>query len=101
MLAVTLARPEPHKPRFPSEVDAAITTAVGRMPHRKHCTDAAEQLALPKDDADDTAVLCTAVDRLARAAGLKANMCEHFQFEGTFVVMWRLHRGSCESCAER
>ena len=83
VLAVTIARPDPCKPRFPHEVYAAVSAAsLGPA----SCTPIGGDGA----DDDDAAVLCTAVARLAAASGFEASLCERFDYESTHVRMWRL-----------
>ena len=77
VLAVTLAKPDADKPRFPGEVKAAVDAAVGNE-------------AEGGEDEDDASVLCSAVARLADAAGYEAVLCESFDLKGTFVRVWRL-----------
>ena len=77
VLAVTLAKPDADKPRFPGEVKAAVDAAVGNE-------------AVGGEDEDDASVLCSAVARLAEAAGYEAAICESFDLKGTFVRVWRI-----------
>ena len=76
---MTLAKPDADKPRFPGEVKAAVDAAVGNE-------------AVGGEDEDDASVLCSAVARLAEAAGYEAAVCESFDLKGTFVRGWRLKR---------
>ena len=102
VLAVTLARPDAERPRFPCEVAAAVAAAVaptateaaavgdGRVPGeaerwRDELREACEGAE------DDAGVLGVAVTTLASHAGWDANPGpEAFDFEGTFVRLWTL-----------
>jgi hypothetical protein len=83
VLAITLARPDADKGRFPHEVRAAVAAAVGEP-------DAASGDAAAAGETD-AAVLCGAVSRLAAHSNFRSELCESFDFEGTFVQIWRLH----------
>ena len=104
VLAVTLARPDTDRPRFPSEVAAAVAAVVaptaidaaavgeGDVPDeaerwRDELREACEGAE------DDAGVLGVAVTTLASRAGWDASPGpEAFDYAGTFVRLWTLTR---------
>lgn len=92
VLAVTLARPDGDRPRFPEEVAAAVAAAVSDP------TQAGRQGFASADDAD---VLSAAVETLAGHAGWDVwPGPEAFDFAGTFVRLWALSRRGEDAAAE-
>ena len=90
LLAVTLARPERHKPRFPSEVAVAVAAAVGSTASLDiHDAISRAEGDDSNCDDDDAAMLCAAVARLADGCGRQVLLCESFDFSKTYVRMWR------------
>ena len=106
VLAVTLARPDAARPRFPSEVAAAVVAATAMQPTtddgdgdsgggrgaKAAAVDGPGQAGFASED--DAEVLGAAVSCLAARAGWEARPGpEAFDFAGTFVRLWTLSHG--------
>ena len=99
ILAVTLARPDDEKARFVSEVHEAVHRAIAASSRREpgaasmQCETAGRMSTLgDAEDACDARVLDAVVTALSDAFGYSAALCESFDFESTFVRMWRVER---------
>ncbi len=104
VLAVTLARPDAARPRFPREVAAAVAAAAvaasdagapgdeaGPAGEGGGCPPCGAAAGFESDD--DAQVLSAAVQTLAARAGWQARPGpEAFDFRGTFVRLWSLSK---------